>query len=751
MMARSYRVGCASVALLLVIGLAHVGTATGGSAVEELAKRLPDNLIGLAATSGSDALTGDFEKTAVGRIWNDQGVQTFYRSIKTALLSQLKQKTDDPNAAQEAEDVLRYVRLALSRPLMIGVAQVQVQQGPPICAFAVINAGTRKAELSAAVGKVEAMAGEGAIVDTQVGSLKLRGIKGPDDVPLYWGWVEDHFIFAVNDAQGTAAQYVTSPRATASTTLGKVPPSNDALVVYCNYPKLASLITSLIQEEEGEEGAALLTAAAKSLGLASMGNLVARVGFAGPDLVGDALMEMTMPPTGVFAAYKTVDPSWLAAVDPRAVTATVVNLDVVGLYDLILNTVKAVSPDEGYPQVQSGIAAFEAQTQVQIRGGLLNSLAGPALFYTLPAGKMSEAPRGGFVAIAALKDARQFEKAVTALGDFAGAQSQGMLQVSSQTRDDGRIVHVWAIAPLAMMSVMPTWSIANDHVVLGSTKELCDLGVKQFAAKGPDKTSLLNTDGYKKAAAGLPKDLVSLTYTDSGTQLDQTMMQIQQVWPMLTMGVMQAGVKLPVLLPSLSEIAKDLGPGCGYNYFSPEGMRWHYRGPGVEGSQIGVGGAAVGAAVLMPALARGRQKAYVMTSATNLSCIGKACLIYANDYDDKLPPDLQTLVTEAELSPMALESKRKPKGFDGPSYIYVAGQTAEMYPGNIVAYENPAFCQDNINVLFLDSHVELMKPDAFRHELEATYEKLGRQMPEIRFKGEKVKPTAPTTVEPSQT
>jgi len=35
-----------------------------------------------------------------------------------------------------------------------------------------------------------------------------------------------------------------------------------------------------------------------------------------------------------------------------------------------------------------------------------------------------------------------------------------------------------------------------------------------------------------------------------------------------------------------------------------------------------------------------------------------------------------------------------------------------------------------------------MKPDAFRHELEATYEKLGRQMPEIRFKGEKVKPTA---------
>ena len=37
-----------------------------------------------------------------------------------------------------------------------------------------------------------------------------------------------------------------------------------------------------------------------------------------------------------------------------------------------------------------------------------------------------------------------------------------------------------------------------------------------------------------------------------------------------------------------------------------------------------------------------------------------------------------------------------------------------MNPGNMVAYENPEFCTDSINVLFLDGHVEPMKPDAFR-------------------------------------
>ena len=41
--------------------------------------------------------------------------------------------------------------------------------------------------------------------------------------------------------------------------------------------------------------------------------------------------------------------------------------------------------------------------------------------------------------------------------------------------------------------------------------------------------------------------------------------------------------------------------------------------------------------IMMPALARTRQLAFRMVCGTNLSGIGKAMLIYANDYDDKLP------------------------------------------------------------------------------------------------------------------
>ena len=41
--------------------------------------------------------------------------------------------------------------------------------------------------------------------------------------------------------------------------------------------------------------------------------------------------------------------------------------------------------------------------------------------------------------------------------------------------------------------------------------------------------------------------------------------------------------------------------------------------------------------ILMPALAKVRQIAFRMVCGTNLSGIGKAMVLYANDYDDEFP------------------------------------------------------------------------------------------------------------------
>jgi hypothetical protein len=134
-----------------------------------------------------------------------------------------------------------------------------------------------------------------------------------------------------------------------------------------------------------------------------------------------------------------------------------------------------------------------------------------------------------------------------------------------------------------------------------------------------------------------------------------------------------------------------------------------------------------------------QQQKAILSPDKNLRTIGSACLIYASDYDDKFPPNLQELAQKTDLSPETFESPRKPKDFEGPSYIYISGQTTSMPPDNIVVYENPEFCSDSINVLFIDTHVETMKPEAFLQKLEETYKRLGREMPDIKFK-DKTKP-----------
>ena len=41
-----------------------------------------------------------------------------------------------------------------------------------------------------------------------------------------------------------------------------------------------------------------------------------------------------------------------------------------------------------------------------------------------------------------------------------------------------------------------------------------------------------------------------------------------------------------------------------------------------------------------------------------------------------------------------------------------------------------------MNVLYMTGHAGWRKKDAFLHDLEATYKRFGRKMPEIKFKPE---------------
>src|SRR4030042_654101 len=93
------------------------------SPAEKLVNMLPDNVVGFVATSGGDNLKPAFEKTILGRIWSDQGVQTFREAVKKELLekaAQEKPELKDAGGFDLAESIIRQVT---ARPLVIGVAR----------------------------------------------------------------------------------------------------------------------------------------------------------------------------------------------------------------------------------------------------------------------------------------------------------------------------------------------------------------------------------------------------------------------------------------------------------------------------------------------------------------------------------------------------------------------------------------------------------------------------------------------------
>jgi hypothetical protein len=720
---------CAQALLISLVCPVKGQSAT--SAAEQLLTKTPDDLIGFVATSGGDDLKPAFEKTILGRIWNDPGVQTFREAVRKALLAKAEQEMPQLNNTGTFELAENIFNQVTARPFMIGVARKEAAQGLPFYGFAILDAGPRKAEMAASLTKLESFAGEEDIGEIQIGSVKMHGPKNASDNPVYWGFVGNYFVFAINDGNGLAMKYLRDNNSRPIPVyLQKVPGSGDALVVHVNREKAFEILHTIAMISGAHQQFGVIETAMKELGLNNIKSLTERAGFDGADLACNCLLEMPQPRTGLLANFKTIDLSMFDMADPCAMSASVVNCDVAGIYDTVMDTARTVIGND-FIQVEQGIATIESEMNFKIRQGLLESLSGPMLFYAMPSGVTVQLPQGGFVIIAGLKDVKRWEDSLTALEKFAAAKSDGMVQVSSQVQD-GLTVHTWAIVPLAMAQVMPSWTVISDKVVIGSNPALLTSAVNQINS---GTKSIRSTDGFKKVTAKLPANLISFKYGDSKHQFTQLMTVLQQFWPMATMAASNVGIKLPFVLPQLSHIAQDMGPSCQYSWFDDQGLRSHYRGAGIEPSLGAVAGGAIGAGVLMPALAKARQKARQTVSMTNLKHLVLRVIMYADEHDGKLPDSFEQ-AKQYYKDTKILESPLKPKGFAGPSYIYVKGHSMnEKSPATqIIAYENPEYCRDTIITLFLDGHVEKMPRQRFLDALKETYKQLGREMPEIKFK-----------------
>jgi prepilin-type processing-associated H-X9-DG protein len=114
---------------------------------------------------------------------------------------------------------------------------------------------------------------------------------------------------------------------------------------------------------------------------------------------------------------------------------------------------------------------------------------------------------------------------------------------------------------------------------------------------------------------------------------------------------------------------------------------------------------------IAPSLIKAREMATRLACGNNLKGIGMALLIYANDYADHFPPNLEILTSTAEVPPKVLVC---PSTSQKDSFIYRgSGLTTKADPSMIMVYDKKGNHEGGRNVLFMDGHIEWIPEERF--------------------------------------
>lgn len=694
--------------------------------LEALCRKLPADTIGFIATSGTEEFSGEFKASVLGPIAADPQVKNFFDQVVAAVTESEKFKS-----AGETKIYMDFAQQVLRSPTVIALATSPngFEDDPRV--LLISKTVTDKNELKTMLeNSLSAGLKSGKIQKEDRNGTAAYVLADPNLAESFYAAQSgDYLVAAVNDPEFTLLTNGGANAAMADI-LNRVPSARDAFVYYIDIHKIISLAE---KECEGEKEGEKVKPVMQSLGLYEMENNLLCGGFEGKNVVCQNTLKVSTS-QGIWKVLGQADRDLFKYADTKAMQAGVVRFDAAQLYDTILGAVTQADADAA-GEFTTKVAEIEAQLQFKLREDLLGNLEGSFMGYVLPAYAAPDLMVGGYVATAKVKDGAKMEKCLLSLGNFLSSIGQKQVQITSQTTDGGKEVHIWAVTFMAMMQVIPSWAIEGDTLIFTSHPSLTKQVIAQFGPGAHE--SLLSNTKFGMLLKDVPADAFMIGLSDSKTVASQMMQTVQRIWPMATMGLAQEGIQLPIMLPSIDAYLEQMEPGLRYGRKTSDGIETYYRGTGLEVNAGSIAGGSMAAAILMPALAKTKQIAKRSVSATNLKGIGIAAMVYANDHEGKFPSKLEDLVAECDLGEKSLVSPQKPDDFEGPSYILVEGLTTEAPADSVLAYENPAFArQDMTNVLYADGHVAYESREAFEQNLKKTYETLRKPMPEIQWETE---------------
>ncbi len=427
-----------------------------------------------------------------------------------------------------------------------------------------------------------------------------------------------------------------------------------------------------------------------ALGVRDLAALAGSVSVEAPGFRSRTFMACELKAEGIMSLLGTakVSAELLKLVPPKAAVLQAGSVRIDRVLPLVRRVVMAVDPKAGGKDLDRSLADVKKNLGFDIEKDLLGALGNRGMFYLLPPGAVGGNPLLGQVnaanIVVEVTDPEKLRGALAKLVILAKATMAGRMAAGMGGRPGG------APQPVTEFEyrghkvtafnfggiVAPGFAVTDKYLLIGGNVQGVKKALARIAKGEAAVPGLVESAEYKKAMARLKTD-----------------------------------------------------GALGVSYLD-------------TGSSVAGGMTMVSAALGMslPALMRTRGAARRSVGMSNLRMVGLGCHMYADDHDERFPPNLKALMPEyIDNKKVFVAANYGKHAADGVDYAYVAGLGQADPGGNIIlAYESVPDKDGKRLAVFGDARVELLTKEKFKKTWDAQtawFKKNGRKITVIEPKG----------------
>ncbi|NOZ22729.1 MAG: hypothetical protein GXP25_16750 [Planctomycetes bacterium] len=737
---------------------------------------LPSDTIAYAEIPDFEASKARFKETAIYKIWSEPEIQVFAAPIKDFLskkfgefkepfVAEVGLPFDELYTAFSGQIAGALIRINVPPPPEPGEAKQKA--GPDVVEAAVFLTPKEPERVKALIAALHAYIHnkeKSAVVETAdydgVTVTEIYDKAKPTDPTLAHTWLGGTFVLAIGPRKKTMQEVIGRWRGQTEGSLlqnenfaaarKRVVGDHTDFFAYLNVAHLLGRLDAHIGAD--------IRPALEAAGVYSIKSVCYNLTFDGPAFRDVVYVSTASEKKGFVHVLSPapLDEKVLDQVPAQATMFVATRFNPALLWQAIDGFAAGLG-DEKYVTFRDAIARADEFLETDIEKDILPAFGDYALLYSQPS-QMGPMMFGllDFVAVIHVKDKLKAEVAgellrqKTAEMALKQAQQGGAAAVPfywQSVSHGGTTIHYVTITAAPVPFLMPAYAITEDKLVIGLSLQTVQNTLTRLAKPGP---GIRTRPDFAQVYPKVSKGAGVIIYSDVKANFPQTHAMLSTILAgvQVMLNVQQGDDKLAVnrailnarqgegklmidmtKFPPAEVFMKHLFGSVMVVKGEEAGIVVESYSPG--NSLVGVGGAAIVAAIAIPSLVKARAAVHKTVCLSNLRQIGLGITMYMEDFNDKFPPDLQTLYPKYVPSKQTFKChkdkapKREQWGKQtvevSYTYIFIPGglDTVVAPSEAIIAFDSKPRHEGKRTVLFVDGHVQSMKEAAFQEKMAA--------------------------------